>query len=89
MNLLMTDRAVLESSRAQIMERGRNVAKQLPWRRTRAYIRVTFKTDKAHLIPGQHSGIHRSMGIMTGATSFETHRCVFKREGSALIGVTA
>ena len=49
---------------------------------------MALQADEANVSAYQHPRIRRAMRLMTRRTAFETHRCVFKAERSALIAMT-
>ena len=87
MHLLVTDGAVLKAGEVQVVEGRRNNSAG-PIRGFRAgQIGMAFETDLVHVIPRQHSGIQRTVWVMTGGATFEAHRSVLESEGPAFIAV--
>ncbi len=52
-------------------------------------VRMTLQANEADLLADQHAWIHRPMRLMTTATAFKAHWCVFKRERSTFVAMAS
>ena len=48
---------------------------------------MTFETEERKLIPREHSRIHRSMRLVAGTTTLESHGTMLEREGASLVAM--
>src|SRR5215468_9775377 len=84
----MADGAILESSRAQIVERRRYTAQAHVERRVgRRKNGVTLQTHKLHLRPRQHPRVRGAVRLMTCDATLQPHWSMFKGKRSDLVTV--
>jgi len=88
MNLLMTDGAVAEAGRRQIVERRRHYACHLcGLTGQRGQTGVALKADEAHFLTDQHLRVLGTVRFMAALAALFAHGGMLEGKGSALVAV--
>ena len=87
-DLLVTNGAVPETRRSQIVERWRhNADHRLRACGLRRHIGVALETHEPYLLARQHSRVSGAMHFVATGAAFQPHRRVLEREWTSLVRV--